>query len=722
MADEPRQYWIRNETGTVWGPLTFATIELLVENKAMLGRLQASEDGLNFAFPGRFESLRDAFPRELWGIDGAAAPAAVTPVAHAPDAAAPPVVSPPAGRAKQGPPVLTRGGGPPKLSPVTPGAVPSPPPPIASAPPSEVAPKPSIPVSPVVPAPAVEPRRPVPTPAIPAATQPSEIPPSGTLADFSPIRLYALIAVEGVTGKLSLQVPTLTYEVFFKKGAPEAARSDATADDIGTYLERQKIVDAKAIQDATAVASNYGGDLVAALFALKLINPNDAFKHLTDHALGVLRRALTAESGTFQFEPNAPMPATTFPLGNRWGLLCDAVRKLAGPEIRRRMGLNADRPVMKSGGLVRIEDLKLNAQEVRATTHFEGVRSPNELAAAMPTDAEHFYRLAFLLTEIDLMSFAQVRPKVGPKEAVAPKPGPTLAAAKPAAAPTPPAPSAARAPTTTIAPKPVAPVAAKPAAPTRPAAPVADRAPASVPMALPKAAQAFVARAMEIGDDVAKLAAVRDELKKKDHFEALGLTKDAQPSDLKATYFALAKCFHPDSVQTSSPPQAAQIKSELFARISEAWGVVGDDKLRNAYLDELQYGSEKVDVAAVFAAEESFQKACILVKVRKYEDALKMFEEAIKLNDKEGEFYAWRGYTQFLVSKDRAATKTPALAEIDKALKMNPRCAQAHYLAGQIFKVLNDIPSAEKRFNQALSIDPLHKDAQSEIRLMKMRK
>ena len=68
MAEgEVRQYFVRNDKGTLWGPLTLQTIELLLDNGVIQGRVQVSEDGLHFAFPGRFPHLRDAFPRELWG-------------------------------------------------------------------------------------------------------------------------------------------------------------------------------------------------------------------------------------------------------------------------------------------------------------------------------------------------------------------------------------------------------------------------------------------------------------------------------------------------------------------------------------------------------------------------------------------------------------------------------------------------------------------------------
>ena len=66
-AAEPLQVTVRNEQGKLWGPLALATVELLIDSGLIVGRLQVSTDGLNFAFPGRFPGIRKAFPRALWG-------------------------------------------------------------------------------------------------------------------------------------------------------------------------------------------------------------------------------------------------------------------------------------------------------------------------------------------------------------------------------------------------------------------------------------------------------------------------------------------------------------------------------------------------------------------------------------------------------------------------------------------------------------------------------
>ncbi len=704
---EPRQYWVRNDKGKVWGPLAYATIELLIDNGALEGRLQASYDGINFAFPGRFPDLRDAFPKNLWGVEGDGEPAAAKAAAAPPPPPRPdssPGSSPGLGPEPGGPPVLAAAGGPPVVTPAAPKVaapkMPTPAPVVAAkAAPAAVA-KPA--AAKVAPAPA-------------AGVE--GVPRSGDLSKQSPPRLYGLIAASGLTGRLTIATQTVTYTILFKKGAPEGAASDATADDLGTYLESAKVVPAGAVKDAMAIAANHGGDLVAALLALKLINPNDAFRVISEHATGILRRALLVESGTFELTPDAPMPASTFPLGNKWALLCEAVRRIPAPEVRRRLGANAELPVLKSGGKVAIEDLKLTPQEARVATYFDGVRSANELAAGMPQEADHIYRMAFFLSEMEIVAFAAIPARPEARQAAGAKPA---AAAGPAPKPVQPPPKAA-APATAAAAKPAS-AAARPKPTPVAGTPAAAKPAPAPPPGVPKAALPFVARALAAGDDVAKLKALAAEGAKKDHFAALGLTREAQAADVKAMYFQLAKAFHPDSVLPGSSPEAAEVKSQLFARISEAWRVLGDAKLKKEYLDELDYGAEKVDVSSVFAAEETFQKACILVKARKFEEAAKMFDEAIRLNDKEGEFHAWRAYARFFLDPDRVAAKGPALTAIDQALKTTPRCAQAHYLAGQIHKITGDVAAAQKSFEAAVGIDPQHRDAQSELRVMQMRR
>jgi hypothetical protein len=90
-------------------------------------------------------------------------------------------------------------------------------------------------------------------------------------------------------------------------------------------------------------------------------------------------------------------------------------------------------------------------------------------------------------------------------------------------------------------------------------------------------------------------------------------------------------------------------------------------------VEDLKHGGkgERVDVAQILLAEEMFQKGCILVKARKWPEAVKMLDDAIKANVEEAEFYAWRGYAKFFATADKKVGQAEAMKDISLALKKN---------------------------------------------------
>jgi curved DNA-binding protein CbpA len=587
------------------------------------------------------------------------------------------------------------------------------------------------------------------------------IPAAGDLAALPPLHLYYRLAAEGLTGRLALTSGSCGYEVFFKKGAPEAVRPSCAGEDLGSFLVERGGLSPAAVENARRVASGNGGDVVAGLFMLKLINPAQAFTAIGEHAVGLLRRALALRTGTFVFQSGAPFPNTAMPLGDRWALVCDAVRALPALEIKARLGERFDQPIMKSGGRVELSQLRLTPQEARAAATFDGVRSVAALIASMPGDADALARVALLMASFEMVAFSREAAKAGPaagaaapesavhRRASAPAAGvggegperaraisagsertegtpATLPKARPpeprgpARAPeAPPRP----APSPSSASRPAAAPAGKPTqAGTRPAPQGAApaRPPSAVSKPSPAASSEPAPEMVAAAHDLAKLRALRAELKSRNHFEVLGVPQEALGAQVKLAYFGLAKLYHPDTVLAGSPPELGPLKAEIFATIAEAYRVLGDDKARAAYLEELEAGGgkqEQVDAAAIFAAEEVFQKGCILVKARKYGEGLQMLDEAVRLNDKEGEFWAWRGWAGFLAAKDKAMARAAALKDIDLGTKLNPKCAQAYYFGGQILKLTGEPAGALKWFKKALQVDPKHIDAQREVRM-----
>ncbi len=809
---QPLQVFVRNDKGKVWGPLTPASVELLIDNGIIDGRVQLSLDGTSYVFPGRLPNIRTFVPKALWGdvvvpgddLEHPLPPPPVPGSIGASAAVAAQAVGP--GGLRAGPGAVANAVARTVSASAGPGA--------RAAMDRRFAPNIGTPVAAPVAAAAVsaccargdsvrEHRTGSATccadrgsfgaprggpagfcsrcgqPMSPAPIASDAIPTSGDLAHTSPLHLYYLYASTDASGLLKLKLPDRTIDIHFRKGNPEHVDSTHADDALASFLVRAQLASYEQLQQAETQKAKFGGELTGALFGLGILNPSTAFTHLASRAVGILFRAFIAESGTFTFEVVDLPPQKAMPLGNRWAVLAEQVRKVPANEIRRRTALVADFPVMKSGGRVAADLLRLTPQEARALSYFDGVHSLAQLAAAHPAEADHFFRVAWMLKDLEAVAFASVKlaappppaPVVAPlvqaeaeplldaildatvdaSPATPPAPPPVAAAPAPAATrPPPPVVSAPRAAAVASGPPrpagspggarwpvvsppnrpppptlnaaagaPARPVASAPAPAARPPPPVMAPVRASAPPAA--AASSKPAFAGEFENELKQLSETYAKMKTQNFFEILGVTPNADAGQVKIAYFKMAKMYHPDTVPPGAPEAYVRVKADLFARIGEAQRTLSDDKQRVEYAADVAAGGagDKVDIAQILASEEMFQKGMIMVKARKFPEAVKMLDEAIKGNGEEGEFYAWRGFAKFFLVPDHKIGVVDAMKDISICLKRNERCAAAWYFQGQMSKLMGDPATAKRHFQKTVQLQPDHVDAQRELRLMK---
>jgi tetratricopeptide (TPR) repeat protein len=247
--------------------------------------------------------------------------------------------------------------------------------------------------------------------------------------------------------------------------------------------------------------------------------------------------------------------------------------------------------------------------------------------------------------------------------------------------------------------------------------------PTPAPAAAPRAVFATPTPILEAPlDYLAEIKALRKRLEKSkalNHFQILGLSEKVDAAAVKAAYFKLAKLYHPDTVPPDAPPELAELKSQAFSAVGEASRVLGDDQSRADYIESLKAGGgSALDIRQVLAAEDAHHKGVALIKARRFPEAVKALDDAITLNPREGEFYAWRGYARFFTSVEKKVALVDAMRDLHQALKLNERCAPAHYLIGQLHKLTGDNTLALKHFKKCVSLDNAHVDAQREIRLL----
>jgi hypothetical protein len=584
-------------------------------------------------------------------------------------------------------------------------------------------------------------------------------PRDGRLEEVSGLRLYYLILAADAGGLLTLGEGNDEVRLWFKQGAPQAVQSASQG--LGPFLVEHGAVSRDVLEEALKKSP---GDPVSFLFASGKVNPSAAFPLIQQHSLGVLQRALLLERGPFSFDPDQPVPASGFPLGNRWEILVGAARRLDTMSLERWLAGRENHVPRLNGSTA---ELKLTALELRLVSAMDGTRTLAELVAGSPAEADAQHRVIVLLQELDRLAWqapADAAPgavprsvtgrfkvpagggppeavprsvtgrfKVpaggGPPEAVPrsvtgrfkvpPGGGPPVSA--PASAPQAPAPArpAAAAPASA----PPTPAAAKPPPPVAPPAPARPQPPRTSPPkpAPPRPATGPPAPVIKAEDPSSFLAA----LQQKNFFERLGFPKsEIAPPQLKNVYFQFAKIYHPDMLSAEASPVQRKQREDILALLNEAYAVLGDDARRKEYLQQLadeEAGLDAVDIEAILRAEEDFQRAVILIRGHKVREGLAMIEECIKLNEKEGEFYAWRGYAKFLLSTDKKAAFVAAMNDVQKCFKLVQRCPPAHLIEANMAKLIGDDETAKKAFKKVIELDPNNTEANRELRLYQQR-
>ncbi|RMF16595.1 MAG: J domain-containing protein [Candidatus Dadabacteria bacterium] len=224
--------------------------------------------------------------------------------------------------------------------------------------------------------------------------------------------------------------------------------------------------------------------------------------------------------------------------------------------------------------------------------------------------------------------------------------------------------------------------------------------------------------------DNPELDAKYEEMREQNWFEILGLPLDATARDVKKAYFRLAKEYHPDRFFDQKTRRPSHSAEKIFSLINQAYETLRDDAERERYRDYLERGTTEEEemrrAEAILTSEVEFQKAQVLIKLKKYGDAIAHLQEAIALHD-EPEYHVNLAWARFMHGwpDDKAACDTAMLTMkdlLERTGKVNT--AEAWYLYGRMQKIAGNTGSAKRAFERVLKLDKSHKDAQRELRVL----
>lgn len=275
-----------------------------------------------------------------------------------------------------------------------------------------------------------------------------------------------------------------------------------------------------------------------------------------------------------------------------------------------------------------------------------------------------------------------------------------------------------------------------PGAPAAPAAAAPQPPPARTPPTQPPKAAAAPAAPLATGGS----PQVREQILKKfasiesgaDHFAVLEVDRNVNKDQVKTAYFQLAKTYHPDRLAVIKLEDMRPQVERIFARLSDAFSVLGDDAKRKEYLGILAQGGEAAvkrredDDAAkamkILSAEENFRIGEMALRRSQFPQALEAFKKALDANPDEAEHHAAYAWTVWSCAPEKDKVVPDVKRGLNKAIELNNRCAPAYYYLGAVNNFLGDADRAFGLFQKALELRPGFIEAERELRVLNMRR
>jgi len=216
-----------------------------------------------------------------------------------------------------------------------------------------------------------------------------------------------------------------------------------------------------------------------------------------------------------------------------------------------------------------------------------------------------------------------------------------------------------------------------------------------------------------------------ESIDRSDYFAMLEVRRDATLEAVQASFFSLAKKWHPDRL----PTELAAVRdacSRVFARMSEAHSTLSDAAKRETYMLLLADGSGSPEtqqkVAKVIDAATNFQKAEVCLRRGDHVQAEALCQLALDADATQSDYLAMMAWLLALKPENQSPEKTvKSLTMLGDAIKLNARCEMAYFWRGMLLRRLGKAEAAMRDFKEAVELNPRNIDAAREVRLYRMR-
>lgn len=497
---------------------------------------------------------------------------------------------------------------------------------------------------------------------------------NGQLSEHPAAELFREVSSKSLSGRLRLEQEGVKAVVYFENGQFHYAASNIRTLRLREYLKKSALIAETELAQFNERLSDT--DLLKGLYAKKLIQPAAGEQLLARQVADVLRLILPWIEGSWDFESRSRLEEQLNLKIDVGSLLLDAARRIPVAFVTTRFRNPAETITPLEEGFT---NANLLPPEVYLLSRLDKSMTVRELSAVSGLKEEETLQLVYSLALAGVVKREHWKPAFrGEQPAPQPPPQPVKSVAPPAREPEPPKETD------------------------------------------PQEVENFLARVKNA----------------QTHYEVLDVGSEASPSDLKTAYYQLARRFHPDRFRKEDAELVSRIES-AFARITQAYDTLRDDRLRSTYNTKLearkkaeqvadatpksatpepeQPVAETVATPAIPAAERAeiqFKEGLAALELGQRKVALGLFASAATAAPKEARYRAF--YGQLLAGNE--ATRRMAETELLAAIKIDPKNADYRVTLAELYRDLGLKLRAKGEAERAVAADPNNRKARELLR------
>jgi curved DNA-binding protein CbpA len=203
-------------------------------------------------------------------------------------------------------------------------------------------------------------------------------------------------------------------------------------------------------------------------------------------------------------------------------------------------------------------------------------------------------------------------------------------------------------------------------------------------------------------------------------YDMLGIDDKAKSGDIKNSYFAMAKLFHPDRFHREEATKLRRIQV-AFTELAHAYETLKSDESRENYnfkvRKELEYREKRRAAGNVDAsapedrqAEEglgSFEQAMDAINEEEYAAAAGHLSRAVHYSPQNALYHAYFGYALSHLEKQHHKAE----ASLQQAVKLDPKNPKIRMMLVEFFVEMKMAKRAEGELKRFLELVPGNKEA-----------